>query len=452
MNVSLQNNDKVSALLTVTLEKADYLDKVEKTLKDYRKKAQLPGFRRGMAPMGLIKKMAGKSILADEVNKVLGETVNKYIQENKVQILGEPLPNENQQQIDLEKVDEPFVFLFDLALAPQFEFTLGADDKVTYYDVEVTDAMVEDQVKAFAERNGKYDKVDTYKDNDMLKGLLAELDEQGNTKEGGIQVEDAVMLPVYMKNDEQKAVFADAKVNDVLVFNPYTAWDGSEAELASLLRIKKEEVADMKSNFSFQVEEITRWMPGELNQEVYDRAFGVDVVKTEEEFREKIKGTVVKQFTDNSDFRFMLDLRKYIMDKVGDLEVSEPLLKRIMKANNPEKDDKFIEENFKQSIDELKWQLVRDRLIAVNNVKVEQADLLEAAKESTRAQFAQYGMMNIPEDLINNYAQDMMKKRESVENLYNRVVETKLAAAMKNKVTLDHKSISAEDFNKLFEA
>jgi len=208
----------------------------------------------------------------------------------------------------------------------------------------------------------------------------------------------------------------------------------------------------MKSNFSFQVEEITRWMPGELNQEVYDRAFGVDVVKTEEEFREKIKGTVVKQFTDNSDFRFMLDLRKYIMDKVGDLEVSEPLLKRIMKANNPEKDDKFIEENFKQSIDELKWQLVRDRLIAVNNVKVEQADLLEAAKESTRAQFAQYGMMNIPEDLINNYAQDMMKKRESVENLYNRVVETKLAAAMKNKVTLDHKSISAEDFNKLFEA
>ena len=452
MNVSLQNNDKVSALLTVTLEKADYEENVEKTLKNYRKTAQLPGFRKGMAPMGLIKKMAGKSVLADEVNKVLGEAVNKYIQDNKVQILGEPLPNENQQQIDLEKTDEPFVFLFDLALAPEFEVSVSKDDKVTYYDVEVTEEMVEQQVKSFADRNGKYEKVDAYQDNDVIKGLLAELDENGSTKEGGIQVEGAVMMPNYMKNDEQKALFLNAKVNDVLVFNPYKAWDGNEAELASLLKIEKTAVADMKSDFSFQVEEITRYMPGELNQDIFDNVFGPGVVKTVEEFKAKVKDTVVAQFAQNSDFRFLLDLRTYLMNKVGNLEFSEALLKRIMKTNNPDKDDKFIEDNFKQSIEELKWQLIRDRLIAANNIKVENAEITQAAKDATRAQFAQYGMLNIPEELLNNYAQEMLKKRESVESLFNRVVEDKLVAALKPQVTLENKSISAEDFNKLFEA
>lgn len=452
MNVSLQNNDKVSALLTVTLEKADYEENVEKTLKNYRKTAQLPGFRKGMAPMGIIKKMVGKSVLVDEVNKILGDTVNKYIQENKIQILGEPLPNENQQQIDLEKTDEPFVFMFDLALSPQFEINVGKDDKVTYYDVNVTDEMVDQQVKSFADRNGKYEKVDAYQDNDVMKGLLAELDEKGSVKEGGIQVEGAVMLPSYMKNDEQKAIFKDAKVNDVLVFNPNKAWDGNEAELASLLKIDKKAVADMKSDFSYQVEEITRFVPGELNQDIFDNVYGPGVVKTEDEFRAKVKETIASQFAQNSDYRFMLDMREYLLKKVGNLEFSETLLKRIMKANNSDKDDKFIEDNFQQSIEELKWQLIRDRLIAANNIKVENVEITEAAKESTRAQFAQYGMMNIPEELINNYAQDMLKKRETVENLFNRVVENKLTAVLKPLVTLKKKAISAEDFNKLFEA
>ena len=453
MNISLKNNDKVSALLTVEFENADYQENVDKALKNYRKNAQLQGFRKGMAPMSLIKKMAGTSVLADEVNKLLSDTVNKYIQDNKIQILGEPLPNESQQQIDLEKTDEPFVFLFDLALAPQFEVSVGTDDKVTYYDIEVTDEMVDQQVKSFADRNGKYEKVDAYQDHDMLKGALAELDETGSVKEGGIQVEGAVMMPEYMKNEEQKAIFNGAKVNDVLVFNPHTAWNGNEAELASLLRIDKAAVADMKSDFSFQVEEITRYVPDELTQELFDQIFGEGVVKSEEEFRNKVKDLLVGQFALNADFRFLLDLREYLLQKVGSgLEFSETLLKRIMRANNPDKDDKFIEDNYAKSVEELKWQMIRDRLIAANNIKVENAEVREAAVEATRSQFAQYGMLNIAEDMLNTYAQEMMKKRESVEALVNRVVEKKLTAALKSQVTLENKSISAEDFNKLFES
>lgn len=451
MNVSLQNIDKVSALLTVKLEKADYQEKVEKSLKNIRQKAQMPGFRPGMVPAGLVKKMYGKSVLAEEVNKILSETVYKYIQDNKLNILGEPLPNEDKQpEIDFETMEE-FEFLFDIALAPEFKAEVSAADKVDYYNIEVTDEMVENQVKQYTQRNGQYQKVDAYADNDMIKGLLAELDENGNTKEGGIQVEGAVMMPAYMKNDEQKAIFANAKVNDVLVFNPNKAWDGNAAELASLLKIEKEAAPEVTSDFSYQVEEITRFVPGELNQEIFDMVFGKDNVKTEEEFRGKVKEVIAKQFVADSDYKFLIDARKMLTEKVGKLEFPDALLKRVMLLNNQEKGEAFVEENYDKSIEELTWHLIKEQLVKANEIKVEQDDITNMAKETTRAQFAQYGMMSVPEDLLENYAKEMLKKKESVEGLVNRVIETKLAAALKTQVTLENKTVSAEEFNKMFE-
>lgn len=451
MNVSLQNIDKVSALLTVKLEKADYQERVDKALKHLRQKAQMPGFRPGMVPMGLVKKMYGKSVLAEEVNKLLSETVYKYIQDNKVNILGEPLPNEEKQPaIDFDTMEE-FEFLFDIALAPEFKVEVSKDDKVDYYDIEVTDEMVNNQVKAYTQRNGKYEQVETYAENDLLKGLLAELDEEGNTKEGGIQVEGAVMMPAYMKNDEQKAIFANAKVNDVLVFNPHTAWDGNPTELASLLKIDKEAAAEMKSNFSYQVEEITRFVEGELNQDIFDQVFGEGNVKTEEEFRAKVKEVIANQFVADSDYKFLIDLRKVLTDKIGKLEFPDALLKRIMRLNNPDKDEKFVEDNYDKSIEELTWHLIKEQLVKANDIKVEQKDITDMAKEATRAQFAQYGMLSVPDEILENYSKEMLKKKESVEGLVNRVVETKLATALKPQVTLENKAISAVDFNKMFE-
>lgn len=451
MNVSLQNIDKVSALLTVKLEKADYQEKVEKSLKSFRQKAQMPGFRKGMVPMSLVKKMYGKSALAEEVNKLLSETVYKYIQDNKVNILGEPLPNEEKQpEIDFDTMEE-FEFLFDIALAPEFKVEIGSNDKVDYYTIEVTDEMVDNQIKAYTQRNGKYDKVEVYEDKDMLKGLLAELDEEGNTKEGGIQVESTVMMPSYMKNEEQKAIFAGAKVNDVLVFNPFTAWDGNTAELASLLKIDKEAAAEAKSNFSFQVEEITRFVPGELTQEIFDQVFGEGNVKTEEEFRAKVKEAIAAQFVSDSDYKFLVDVRKMLMEKVGKLEFPDALLKRIMRLNNPDKGENFVEENYDKSIEELTWHLIKEQLVEANGIKVEQEDVTNMAKEVTRVQFAQYGMLNVPDELLENYSKEMLKKKESVEGLVNRAIEAKLATALKPQVELDNKTVSAEEFNKMFE-
>ena len=448
MNISLQNVDKVSAVLTAQIEKADYQEKVEKALKTLRQRVNMPGFRKGMVPMGLIKKQYGTSVLLEEVDKLLQEKVGEYIRENKVNMLGTPLPKENN--INFE-TDENFEFSFDIALAPEFNVELSAADNLDYYDINVTDEMVDQQVKMYTQRTAKYEKVEDYQDNDMLKGLLAELDENGNTKEGGLQVEGAVMMPSYMKNDDQKAIFNGAKVNTVLVFNPSVAFDNNEAELASLLKVKKEDVAAHTGNFSFQIEEITRMIPGELTQELFDQVLGEGKASNEEEFRAQIKEAIAKQFEGDSDYKFMIDVRAYLANKLGKLEFADGLMKRIMLENNKEKGEEFVNENYDKSLEELTWHLIKEKLVEANGIKVEQGDITDMAKETTRAQFAQYGMINVPDELLENYSKEMLKKRESVEALVNRVIESKLGDALKAQVTLNHKAVSAEEFNQMFQ-
>ena len=443
MNISLQNVDKVSAVLTVQIEKA-----VEKTLKKLRQNVNMPGFRKGMVPMTLLKKQYGTSVLVEEVDKLMQEKVNEYIRENKVDMLGAPLPKESN--VDFAN-DENFEFSFDIALAPEFTVDLSAADTIDYYDINVTDEMVDQQVKLYTQRTAKYEKVEDYQDNDLLKGLLAELDENGNTKEGGIQIEGAVMMPTYMKNDDQKAVFNGAKVNTVLVFNPSVAFDNNEAELSSLLKIKKEEVGAHTGNFSFQIEEITRMIPGDLNQELFDQVLGEGKAHSEEEFRAQIKETIAKQYEADSDYKFLIDVRSYVSGKIGKLQFADELMKRIMLENNKDKGEEFVSEHYEKSLEELTWHLIKEKLVAANGIKIEQADINEMAKEATRAQFAQYGMINVPDELLDNYSKEMLKKRESVEALVNRAVESKLAEALKAQVTLNHKAVSAEEFNKMFE-
>ena len=451
MNVSFENIDKVSGLLTVKIEKADYQEKVDKALKSMRLKAQMPGFRKGMVPMSMIKKMYYKSAMAEEVNKLLSESVYDYIKNNNLSILGEPLPNEDKQPlVDFDTMEE-FEFLFDIALAPEIPSTVDASDKVPYYTIEVSDEMVKAQIDSYAQRKGKHEKVDAYQDNDMLKGLIAELDENGTTKEGGIQVEGAVLMPSYMKNDEQKAIFADAKVNDVLVFNPSVAYDNNDAEVGSLLHITKEEAADVKSNFSFQVNEITRYVPSELNQELFDEVFGEGTVKSEEEFAAKVRETLTAQFGPDADYKFMVDMRALLTEKAGNVEYPDALLKRIMLLNNQEKGEEFVEANYADSLKELTWHLIKEELVKANEIKVEHTEILETAKNAVKAQFAQYGMLTIPDDVLTQYANESLKKKEQVEALVGRVVEMKLAAALKTQVTLEPKTVSLDEFNKMFE-
>ena len=451
MEITLQNVSDVKGMLTVKLVKADYEPKVEKALKTFRQKANIPGFRPGMVPMGLIKKQYGSAVKAEEINKMLQEAVYSYLKENKVDMLGEPLPNEDQQkQLDFDTMDE-LEFLYDIALAPQFDATLTAEDTIPYYTIQISDEMVDGQVNMYTQRNGRYEKVEEYADNDMVKGLMCQLDENGNTVEGGIQAEDAVVLPKYMKNAAQTALFEGTKVGDVITINPREAYDGNEAELASLLKISKEEAANVNGNFSYQISEITRYVPGDLNQEIFNQVYGEGVVNSEEEFRARVKEDLTTQFVPESDYKFLLDVREYVMGRIGELKFADDVLKRIMHINNPDKDDAYVDEHYANTIKELSWHLVKEQLVNKAEIKLEDKDILEQAKANVRAQFAQYGMTNVPEEMLANYAAETLKKKENVEGIVNRAIETRLAAALKQVVKLDEKSVSLDEFNKMFE-
>lgn len=442
MNISLENIDKVNAVITAVVEPADYTEKYNKALKEAKKKINMPGFRPGMVPVGLVKKQFGVSILAEEVNKILQEGLFNYISENKVNMLGEPLPTADNDNVSLVE-GESFTFKFELAIAPEFEVALSKDDKINYYNVEVTDEMVENQINMYRQRGGNYEKVDSYEDNDMIKGVITELN-----VENAVSVENAVLLPKYFKNEDQKKLFEGAKLNDVITFNPSVAYDNNEAEMAALLKVEKEDVANHKGEFNYQITEITRFVLGELNQELFDNVFPGGEVTTEEEFRARIKTLISDQFKKDSDYKFILDVRKYVTEKVGKLEFPEEKLRKILAAKAGEEK---AAEQYDRSIEELTWHLIKEKLVEIYAVRVDDADVKEMAKEVTRMQFAQYGMLNIPDEYLENATKEMFKKRETVDNLIDRCIEVKLGGAIKEAVTLEESTVSAEDFNKMFE-
>ena len=431
-----------------TVEEADYKNEVDQTLKDYRKKANVPGFRPGQVPMGMIKRQYGGAVKMDAINKIVGEQINKYITDNKINMLGQPLASEAQQPQDLEK-EGPYTFIFDIAVAPEFEIELTSKDKIDYYDINVDDALIDRQVEMFASRLGKNVDVEEYADGDVIKGDLRELDKKGNTKEDGLTVEAAMVMPEYIKAAAQKKLFKGAKVGDIITFNPRKAYKDSDAEMAALLKIEKDKLAEHEGDFSYQITNIQRFENHAIDQELFDQTFGKDQVKDEKAFRAKIAEGLKGQLEMDSDYKFLQDVRKYAEEKVGQLTYPDALLKRMMKENNKEKDQEFIDKNYDASIKELTWSLIRNRLSEKAQVKVNDEDVRNAARETARVQFAQYGMNNVPDEYVNNYADELLKKQESVQQFVDRAIDLKLIEAFKKTVKLNKKSISLDDFNKM---
>ena len=452
MNIQFEAPDKVNGQMTITLETADYQAEVDKTLKDYRKRANVPGFRPGQTPMGMIKRQYGTAVKVDVVNKMLGEKLYEYVRENKIQMLGEPLPSAQQEALDFEG-DKPLVFKFDIAVAPEFEAKLSGKDKVDYYNITIDDKMIDQQVEMYQSRAGQYEKAEVFdpEQRDMLKGDLRELDADGNVKEGGIEVADAVLMPQYMKVDDQKKLFDGCKLGDIITWNPRKAYPESDVEVSSLLKIEKDQVTEHTGDFTYQITEISRFVKAEVNQQLFDQTFGEGVIKDEKEFRQKIADQISAQFKADSDYKFLLDVRAHMEKKVGKLEFPEAILKRVMIQNNKDRKDveDFVEKNFEASIKELGWHLIKEQLVADQGIKVDDNDLKAVAKEATRAQFAQYGMSNVPDEYLENYATEMLKKRENMDGLVDRAVDVKLTAALKGVVKLNEKDITLEDFQKM---
>ena len=448
MKVTFDCPDKINGLMTIVIEPADYQEKVEKTLKDYRKKAQVPGFRPGQVPMGMIKRQYGTAVKVEEVNRLISDGLYGYIRENKIQMLGEPLPNqEKQKPQDFEKEGE-LEFVFDIAVAPEMKAELTDKDKITYYDIKVDDKLVDDQVQMYRSQGGEFVQAETFSGNDTMTGELRELDEKGGTKEGGLTNEAAMIMPAYIKDEKQRKLFDGAKKGDVITFNPKKAYPDNDAEVAALLKVEKDQVKDLESDFSYQINEIRHFQPAEVNQQLFDRVFGEGTVTDEKAFREKIAETIKPQLESNSDYKFLSDVREYVEKKVGDVTFPEALLKRVMMQNNKDKDADYVEKNFEGSIKELKWHLIKEQLVAANEVKVDDADLKAVAKDAIRQQFAQYGMSNVPDEVLENYADEQLKKRENIDSFVDRAVDQKLIEKLKTVVKLTRKEVSLEDFNK----
>ena len=284
----------------------------------------------------------------------------------------------------------------------------------------------------------------------MLKGDLRELDADGNTKEGGITVEGAVIMPEYIKVDEQKALFNDAALGSIITFNPRKAYE-SDTELAALLKVEKDVAAAATTDFTYQVTEVSRFVKSEINQELFDSVYGKDTVKDETEFRGKIAEGIKAQLATDTDYKFLLDVRTYLENKAGELQFPDALLKRIMLNNNKDKGEKFVEDNYEASVKELKWHLIKEQLVAANQIKIDDNDIKNVAKETARIQFAQYGMSNVPEEYLDNYATEMLKDRKNVDGLVDRAIDIKLIGALKNVVKLNNKQVSLDDFNKMMQ-
>lgn len=449
MNVSQENTSKVSALIKIDIVKADYEEKVEKALRTYRQKANIPGFRKGMAPMGMIKKMVGKSILLEEINKLVSESLYNYIKDNKMNILGEPLPSESQAEIDFDK-QEDFTFLFDVALAPEIDITLTDKDKIDYYHIDIDDDMVAKQKEALCSRFGVQQPVEEASEKDIVKGQFVELDENNAPKEGGISVE-SLLTPAYLKDEAEKNKFVGKKVGDKVVFNPSVACGGNDTEIAAMLHIGKDKSADVKSNFEVEITSILGFKPAEVGQELYDNAFGKDTVKSEEEFTAKIREMLTSQLQPESDYKFALDARTALEAKVGEVELPDNLLKRWLVVTGENRTAESVEEEYPKMVPDLKWQLIKEEIVKKYEIKVDDADMLEMAKKATRAQFAQYGMANVPDDLLEKYASDMLKDKKIVSNIAERATEEKIIETIKSHVSLNEKNISVEDFYKMFE-
>ena len=449
MNITFDNSTKAgSGLMTIVIEEADYQDDVRKQLNDYRRRVNMPGFRPGQAPLPLIKKQVGPQIKVDVINKLVGNKIYDYIKENNINMLGEPMPHLGEEPIDLDQ-PAPYTMKFDIAVAPEMDIKLTKKNKIAYYDIEVEDKMIDQQIDSYASRGGSYEKVDDYQDGDMLKGDIRELNADGSTKEGGIEVSDAIILPSYIKADDQKALFQGCKLGDILTINPKKAYPDSTVEISSLLKISKEEAENITSDFSYQITEISRYNKHAIDQELFNQVFGEGIVNSEKEFREKIAANLKEQMNENAQYRFLVDVREYVEKKLGKVEYDDELMKRIMLANNKEHDQEYVDKNYEASIKELTWHLAKNKLMEQCEIKLEDADVKAAAKDMARIQFAQYGMSNIPEEYLDNYAEEMLKKPEQVDQFVNQAADRKLMTALKDVVTLDTKTITFDELQKL---
>ena len=450
MNITRENIDELNAIITVLVEKNDYEATVNDVLKNYRKKANMPGFRPGMVPAGLIKKMYGKAALAEEVNKILSKSLTDYIHAEKLNVLGEPLPNDEKQPVIDWENQTDYSFVFDVAMAPEFGVKLDTETTIPYYSISASDDMVEKQLDAYAGRLGENKVVDVVEEKDTVRGNFVQLNEDGSELEGGVKAEQVVIAIDLMKGEEAKASFIGKKAGDIVVFDPVKAYENKH-EVGHMLNISHEEAENLSGNFSFTVVEVLRFEKAELNQDLFGKIYGEDSgITTEEEFKAKVKAELEENFVYSSNYKFALDSRDSLL-KAIQFDLPEAFLKRWILATNEKMTPEQIEADFDNFMVDLKWQLIKDKIVKDNSLQITEEDVRALAKDMALMQFRQYGLNNVGEEHLENYANHMLKNEEERRKIVARKQEDLIVATIKDKVTLDMQTVSYDEFNKMLE-
>lgn len=449
MNITQTQIDDLNATLKVQLDKDDYATRVNDALKEYQKKAVIDGFRKGKTPFGIIKKMYGKAVLIEEINKLIGEGLTKYIQDNTLNLLGEPLPNETEEQ-DLNLDQENFEFTYDIALAPVMNVKLSKREKVPYYTIKIDDEMIDKQIESICKNSGSLEVVDVVEGTEYLKGELIELDENGKPKEGGIHNEDASVSVYHMKDEEARKAFIGTKVGSEVIFNPAKAYP-NKTDFAAMLGLSKEEAEKVESDFCLIISEVKRYIDAEVNQALFDKLYGEGAVKSVEEFRAKVKEDLENQFKGHSEYRFSVDARDKMLKKNEDVVLPEAFLKRWMVATNREMTPESVEKDFDSYREEFKWQLIKTAMVKEYEIKVEDEDMKGMAREIAAAQLQQYGLYGLTNEQLDGFAVRLLEDQKQRANMYERALENKIFATVKEGVKLEEQVVTMDEFGKLFE-
>ncbi|MBR5087155.1 MAG: trigger factor [Muribaculaceae bacterium] len=448
MNVTLDKTGNVSGVLTISLVEEDYQAEVKKQLSLLGRRRPIKGFRPGHVPASLLKKHYGGQVTAEVVDDIITRELTNYIRENNIDLLGEPMLSKDTK-VDLVNEKE-FAFKFDLGFAPEFDIKLDKRVKVPYYNIEVSQEMVDNQDSAFLKRFGTQVPGEVSTEDALIRGALVELNEDGSVKEGGINVERTIISPKYQKDEDEKKKLIGLKVNDELVINPYKGAGGNLTEMASMLAVDKDQ-ADVKSDFNLKVEEILVSKDAEHGQELYDMVFGKDIAKTEEEYYAKIKEMLAGQLKSDSNYRFTIDAENVLLKKVGDLELPDDFLKRYLVSINKDTEPTKIEEEYPRTREEIVWQLVKEKIAKQYDVKIEKEDQMRLARIYAAQQFAQYGIGNVPDETLDRYAGELMENKDYAKEINRRAFEDKVFSTIRDKVSLTEKTVSVDEFNKLFD-
>lgn len=448
MNITKTQHDDLTAVIKIQLSKEDYASKVENVLKDYQRKVVIDGFRRGKTPMGIVKKMYGKAILVEEMNKVLGEALNNYVKDNDLHILGEPLPVETDKELDWDS--ENFEFAYDIALSPEVNVKLNKREKMPYYVIKVDDEMIDKQIDGMRKSSGEMVPVEEVEGSEYLKGELTELDEKGKAKENGVRNEDASFSLMYMKDEKAAATFKGAKKGKKVKFNAVKAFP-NKTDFANMLGVSKEVAERVNPEFSFVIKEIKRFVDAEVNQDLFDKVYGKDTVKSVEEFRERVKSDIANQLKGHSEYRFTVDAKGKLLKKNEGVALPEAFLKRWILAANKEMKAEEVEKDFEGYRAEFKWQVIKSELIREFGLKVEQEDMKAVAREVASAQLQQYGLYGLTDEQLDGFAVRLLEDEKQRQHLYERAVDNKVFATVKENVKLEEEEIAMADFEKLFQ-